>query len=85
VIRPYQKARCHHELTRDILILARTGILKTRILQLANCPTKKFKTRIDRLAQKGLIKEKGSLWFTTGKGRQFIKNFQKCERVLNGI
>lgn len=71
--------RCTHEILYKILRLARKGMLTTPLFFKANLNYYHLMRLLKRLKKAGLIRETEYLWFTTEKGKQFIKAFEELE------
>ena len=76
--------RNNYQISRDILVLARDGVLKTRIVYGANLNFKIVQPYLADLIAKGHLVHDGTLYFTTDLGREFILTVANVEAVDQG-
>ena len=73
---PFKKARrSRPEIIRDILLVAKGGANKTRIVYKANLNFKFLDRYLETLIPSGMIEQRGRIWRTTLKGLTYIARF----------
>lgn len=76
------KHRCRFEVTASILEAAREGALKKHVMYNAALSFTQMQEYTDFLVKNGLLDVKGQTYRTTKKGLQFLKVYEKLERLL---
>ena len=70
------------EITADILSVAREDAKKTQIVYKANLNFKRVEAYLPYLVDKGLIENRGGIYKTTEKGKEFLHNYKKMKELL---
>lgn len=78
----FKKRRGKLEIIIDILSVAMKEAKKTEIVYKANLNFKRVGKYLPYLEEKGLIENMGSEYKTTGKGKQFLRDYRKMKEQL---
>jgi predicted transcriptional regulator len=70
------------DICADILRVARSGARKTRIVYGANLNFKIVKKYLERLMSNELIRFSDGFYTTTGKGFEFLKNYEEIQSPM---
>ena len=78
------KYRSSVSIYAEMLEIARTGALKTRIMYGTNQPTGYFKQALELLIERRLVsyERESRLYTTTSKGLQFLKAYDEMMHLL---
>lgn len=66
--------RSRHEIRADILKVAKTGAIKTRIVYLANLNFEIIKGHVKALTESGRLEKHGNRYYTTEQGLNYIQH-----------
>ena len=67
------------DIEADILDVAQRGSIKTWIVYRTNLNFNIVRKYIDGLISRGLLEQDGKLFFTTEKGKEYVKTIQACQ------
>ena len=67
------------DIEADILDVAQQGSVKTWIVYGANLNFSIVTKYLDGLISRGLLEQDGKLFFTTEKGKEYVKTIQACQ------
>jgi len=67
------------DIEADILDVAQQGSIKTWIVYRTNLNFNIVRKYIDGLISRGLLEQDGKLFFTTEKGKEYVKTIQACQ------
>jgi len=77
-----RRKRDRHDIIREILEMAESGTLKTRIMEKVGLSYSQLKFYLDDLKKADFISEESGVWKTTKKGVQVIEACRICNRLL---
>jgi len=78
----FKERRGRLEIIADILLVAKKGEKKTAIAYKANLNFNRVENYLSYLEEKGLIEHTGGEYKTTGKGKEFLHDYQKMKELL---
>jgi len=79
----FKERRGRLEIIADILLVAKKGEKKTVIAYKANLNFNRVENYLSYLEEKGLIEHTaGGEYKTTGKGEEFLRDYQKMKELL---
>lgn len=78
----FKKRRGKLEIMVDILSVTRGGARKTEIVYKANLNFTRIERYIPFLKERGLMETTGSIYRTTEKGEEFLRDYQKIKELL---
>jgi predicted transcriptional regulator len=83
------RRRCEFDIISDILIEAREGALKTRIMYKCNLSFRQLETYLNFLLKKGLLNShsrkvtKAQYFKTTPKGQKFLTAYSRLKDIMS--
>ena len=78
----FKDRRGRIEIMVDILSVARSGARKTEIVYKANLNFTRVERYIPFLEERGLMENSGSIYKTTEKGGEFLREYHKLKEFL---
>jgi predicted transcriptional regulator len=73
------------DINAEILQVAQAGAKKTQIVYKANLNFLIVKKYMNNLIEKGLMTKNDTRYYTTDKGRDFIKSYQEFSSMVRGL
>lgn len=70
------------DLMNDMLLIARNGVHKTRIMYFANTNYEQLGKYLTVLQSKALLERKGDCYLTTQKGQAFLSAYATLQKVM---
>jgi len=70
------------EIMVDILSTAREGVRKTEMIYSANLNSNRAERYISFLEERGLMENSGAVYKTTGKGEEFLQEYQMIKELF---
>ncbi|RZN42932.1 MAG: hypothetical protein EFT35_01470 [Methanophagales archaeon ANME-1-THS] len=78
----HRKQRSRLEIITDILCVARNGAKKTEIVYKANLNFTRLKSYLAYLESNGLLELSGTVYTTTARGEEFLREYHQMEENL---
>jgi len=79
------RRRGRHDIISEILKIAKSGALKTRIMNKAGLSYAQLEQYLDGLKKADFLTEKSGVWKTTEKGLHVIEACKLCHRLLKEV
>ena len=73
------------DISAEILQVAQTGAKKTQIVYKANLNFLIVKKYMKNLIEKGFMNKYDTHYYTTEKGRDFLKSYQELSSMVRGL
>lgn len=78
----FKERRGKLDIMVDILSVTRSGARKTEIVYKANLNFTRIERYLPFLKERGLMVNSGSIYRTTEKGEEFLREYQKMKELL---
>jgi predicted transcriptional regulator len=73
------------DINAEILQVAQAGAKKTQIVYKANLNFLILKKYLNNLIEKGLVNKNDTRYYTTEKGRDFLRRYQEFSSMVRGL
>ena len=78
-----EKRRNEHDIMADMLVLAKVGVRKTRLVYGANLNFNIVKKYLKMLTDRNMIHEMDGTYFTTPRGETYLTNYRQLLTSLD--